>query len=142
MGSLLMLVLFAMARVLHKKWPYIIFVPVFFTVTGCILVLWLGHIPFDRYFSENRPITFMLGRAVVALGVLLYKQLPLIKTHFKPLLISIASGSLISLLLVITMAQLLSLPKTLTASLLPLGITTPIAIEVAHSLGGDLSITS
>lgn len=142
MSSLLTIIIFLIAKFLHRKWPFILFVPVFFAVAGCILVLWLGDIPFDRYFTDNKPVTFMLGPAVVALGVLMFKQLPLIRQNLKQLLISIFCGSFLSVLLVAVLARIFSLPDMVAASLLPMGITTPIAIEVTQPLGGSPSITS
>lgn len=142
MGSLLTVTIFLLARYLHRRWKMLIFVPVFFTVCGCILVLWLGGISFEQYFEENKPVTFMLGPAVVALGVLMYKQLTEIRENLKPLLISVFCGSLLSVTLVAVLAKILSLPSEIAASLMPLGITTPIAIEVTQPLGGDPAITS
>lgn len=142
MSSLFTIIIFLTARFLYRKWPFILFVPVFFAVVGCILVLWLGNIPFDQYFEENKPITFMLGPAVVALGVLMFKQLPLIRQNLKQLLISILCGSFLSVLLVAVLAKIFSLPDFVAASLFPMGITTPIAIEVTQPLGGSPSITS
>lgn len=142
MGSLLTMVVFLLGRYLHRKWKLLVFVPVFFAVCGCILVLWLGDIPFEQYFEENRPVTFMLGPAVVALGVLMYKQLKEIRENLGPLLVSVFCGSLLSVILVAVLAKILSLPSEIAASLMPLGITTPIAIEVTQPLGGDPAITS
>src|SRR5699024_9307229 len=96
MSSLLTIALFLTARYLHKRWAYLLFIPVFFTVAGCILVLLAGHISFDRYFEENRPLTFMLKPAVVALGVLMYKQWMAVKDNFKPMFITILFSSLLS----------------------------------------------
>ncbi len=142
MSSLITLALFLLAKVLYKKFRCIIFIPVFFAVVGGILIISLTPLSFDRYFLENRSITFMLGPAVVSLGVLLYKQLPIIRSHFKSLLLTILCSSCISALSVVVLTGILDLPTKLSASLLPLGITTPIAIEVVKPLEGNPSITS
>lgn len=142
MSSLVTICLFLLARLLHSRMPYLIFVPVFFSVIGCILYLKGTGMDFHQYFEENRVLTSLLGPAVVALGVLMYKQMNTIKSRLGPLLIAIVSGSLISVFLVAIMALVLKLPSELAASLLPLGITTPIAIEVSEPLGGDPAITS
>ncbi|MBY5958388.1 LrgB family protein [Membranicola marinus] len=142
MSSLVTICLFLLARLLHSRKPYLIFVPVFFSVLGCILFLKGTGMNFTQYFEENKVLTSLLGPAVVALGVLMYKQMDAIKSRLGPLLIAIACGSLASVFLVAVLAVVLKLPSELAASLLPLGITTPIAIEVSEPLGGDPAITS
>lgn len=142
MFSLLTIGLFLIGKYLHQRWQYLLFVPVFFTVVGCIIVLLLGRIPFGTYFESNRPLTFMLQPAVVALGVLLYKQWIAIRNNLRPLLISVVLSSFLSVFLIIVLAKILSFPTELAASMVPLGITTPIAIAVTEPLGGNPAITS
>src|SRR5690625_721407 len=84
----------------------------------------------------------MLGPSVVALGVLMHRQIDAIRAHLWPLLVSVTCGSFFSVFLVVVLAGILKLPTELAASLMPLGITTPIAIEVTQVLGGDPAITS
>lgn len=142
MSSLITIVLFIVARYLYRNWPFLFFVPVFFSVVGCILYLMLFDLSYSRYFEENRLLTFLLSPAVVALGVLLHKQMQSMKNQLFPLLVSVTCGSFLSVMMVAFLAVLLSLPAGLSASLIPLGITTPIAIEVTQPLGGDPAITS
>lgn len=142
MSSLVTICLFVLARFLHSWKAYLIFVPVFLCVIGCIVFLKLTNMEFAQYFSENSVLTRLLGPAVVALGVLMYKQMNTIKSRIGPLVIAVVCGSLTSVSLVALSASVLKLPAELAASLLPLGITTPIAIEVTEPLGGDPAITS
>ncbi|HLT93684.1 MAG TPA: LrgB family protein [Membranihabitans sp.] len=142
MSSLVTIILFVIARKLHRVKPIIFFVPVFFSVVGCALYVYFADIHYDQYLVENELLTFILGPAVVALGVLLHKHIQTIKSNLIPLLLTIFMGSLLSVSLVALTATVLHFPTELTASLLPIGITTPIAIEVAAPLGGDPSITS
>lgn len=142
MSSLVTIVLFFLARYLYQRKPLLIFIPVLFGVIGGILFLKATDYSYQQYFDENKPLTFLLGPAVVALGVLMHKQLQSIRSHLLPLILSVAFGSFLSVFMVALLARLLSLPSELAASLIPLGITTPIAIEVTQPLGGDPAITS
>src|SRR5690625_3794085 len=72
----------------------------------------------------------------------MYKQWLAVKDNFKPMFITILFSSLLSVTSVIVLGMLFSLPPGLTASLVPMGITTPIAIAVTQPLGGNPSITS
>lgn len=142
MSSVLTVVLFLIGRYFYRMKPFIIFVPVFFSVVGCALYVSISGLDYAKYFEENEPLTFLLGPAVVALGVLLHKHIRSIQSKWMPLVVAVILGSLTSVSLVTLFAFILKLPDHLAASLLPMGITTPIAIEVTTPLGGDPSITS
>lgn len=142
MSSLITIILFLFAQRLYRVKPYIVFVPVFFSVLGCALFVHLGGVEYSRYLAENKALTFLLGPAVVALGVLLHKHIRSIQSRLLPLIVTVLLGSLMSVTLVAFFALMLKLPSGLAASLIPMGITTPIAIEVTAPLGGDPSITS
>lgn len=142
MNSLITILMFLVGRYLYRRWPIVIFVPVFFTVMACILYLKVFNVDFTQYLEKNNVLTFLLGPAVVSLGVLLHKHLQLIRSRLIPLLVSVVLGSLTSVTVVALLATIMKIPAPLAASLIPLGITTPIAIEVTQPLGGDPSITS
>jgi len=142
MSSLITVGLFLIARFLYRRKPWLIFVPVLFGVIGGVIFLKSSGYSYSDYFEDNRPLTFMLGPSVVALGVLMHRQIDAIRAHLWPLLVSVTCGSFFSVFLVVVLAGILKLPTELAASLMPLGITTPIAIEVTQVLGGDPAITS
>src|SRR5690625_627257 len=142
MRSLITVGLFLIARFLYRRKSWLIFVPVLFGVIGGVIFLKSSGYSYSDYFEDNRPLTFMLGPSVVALGVLMHRQIDAIRAHLWPLLVSVTCGSFFSVFLVVVLAGILKLPTELAASLMPLGITTPIAIEVTQVLGGDPAITS
>ena len=142
MDSLITLFVFLTARYLYRKKPIILLVPVFFTVVVCIVYLNAMSLEYTLWFENNRIWTFLLGPAVVSLGVLLYKHLQVIRDRIYPLIITVVLGSLTSVTTVAVLAVVLQIPEALAASLIPLGITTPIAIEVTEPLGGNPAITS
>ncbi|WP_236977994.1 LrgB family protein [Membranihabitans maritimus] len=144
MGWLMLvtILLFWLGNKLYKELPILLFVPVFFAVSGSILFLWIFDFTFDQYFKENEAITFFLGPSVVALGVLLFKQVRNVKKNLTPLVLSIGGGTLISVFSVMVFTLVFQLPDDLSASLVPISITTPVAIDVAKGLGGDPGITS
>ncbi|GAA5221209.1 LrgB family protein [Membranihabitans marinus] len=142
MITVITILLFLMARRLYKRWSLILFIPVFFAIMGTIITLKATETPFTTYFHESRFLTFLLGPTVVALGTLLYKQLHSIVKNIYPFLLSIFSSCCISLLLIVAIGRWLDFPTTIIATLLPMGITSPIAIEVTQNLNGDPTVTS
>lgn len=142
MSSLITIGLFLIARFLYQRKPWLIFVPVLFGVIGGVVFLKTSGYSYSDYFEDNRLLTFMLGPSVVALGVLMHRQIDAIRAHLWPLFISVSCGSLFSVFLVAVLAGMLKFPTDLAASLMPMGITTPIAIEVSQVLSGEPAITS
>lgn len=139
---ILTIVFYFIGKFLYQRWPMVWFIPVFFSIFCTGLVLEWSQYSYVKYFSNSEWLTFWLGPAVVALGTLLYKYLDSIQKALWPFLISVIAGTGTGLLMVMILGQLLDLPQSILATMLPLGITTPIAIEVTDYLGGDPSITS
>ncbi len=87
-------------------------------------------------------IDFWLKPAVVALGVPLYLQLSQIKKQFIPILASQMVGCLVGIVSVVLTAKLLGGSHVVVVSLASKSVTTPIAMEVAQTLGGIPSLTA
>ena len=87
-------------------------------------------------------IEFWLKPAVVALGVPLYLQLEAIKKQLVPILLSQLAGCIIGVVSVVVIAKLMGAPQEIIYSLAPKSVTTPIAMEVADTLGGIPALTA
>src|SRR5690625_5736023 len=128
MSSLITVGLFLIARFLYLRKPWLIFVPVLFGVIGGVIFLKSRGYSYSDYFEDNRPLTFMLGPSVVALGVLMHRQIDAIRAHLWPLLVSVTCGSFFSVFIVVVLAGILKLLTGLATSLMTLGLTTLIVI--------------
>src|SRR5690606_908979 len=113
MSSVLTVVLFFIGRYLYRMKPYIIFFPEFFCLVVCSLYVSISGLDYAKYFEENEPLTFLLGPAVVALGVLLHKHIRSIQSKWMPLVVAVILGSLTSVSLVTLFAFILKLPDHL-----------------------------
>lgn len=121
------------------KWPIlnplllsVIFVMIFIGVTG---------VSVQSYQESANVLSYLLTPATVCLAVPLYEQFSLLKKNVRAVLIGIASGAVASLLCVLAMCKLFSLPYELYATLLPKSITTAIGMGVSGELGGITTIT-
>lgn len=106
---------------------------------GYLLVF---NISYSQYAKAGVFIDFWLKPSIVALGVPLYVQLEKIKKQFIPLLICQFVGSVAGIISVCLIAHWLGAERTIILSLAPKSITTPIAIEVANSIGGEEALTA
>lgn len=131
-----------LAKALQKKTGWILFNPILLTIAFLIAFLKLTNIDYDTYNHSGHLIEFWLKPAVVALGVPLYLQLESIKKQLLPILISQLAGCITGILSVVFIAKTLGASQEVIYSLAAKSVTTPIAMEVTKSIGGNPSLTA
>ncbi len=136
------LLLWQGARLLYARTRLFLLHPVLVTIAALIALLKGLGIDYETYMGGGRIIGFFLGPAVVALGVPLYRQLGEIRRRLKPLVASIALGSVLGILSASVPAMLLGSPREVVVSLAPKSVTTPIAMEISRLLGGLPPLTA
>lgn len=116
--------------------------PILLTIIAMIGFLKLCGIDYPTYASGGQYIEFWLKPAVVALGVPLYKQLSSIRRQLLPLMLAELAGCVAGLTSVVLIARLLGATTEVMLSLAPKAVTTPIAMEISASTGGNISLTA
>jgi predicted murein hydrolase (TIGR00659 family) len=101
-----------------------------------IAALRLLGIGYEAYGRGGRVLTFLLGPAVVALGLPLYRQMEEIGRRGRAVLVSLAAGSVVGVVSAVGTAALLGASDVVIRSLAPRAVTTPIAIGIAERVGG------
>lgn len=134
--------IYYLAKMLQKKTGLILLNPILLTVAVLIVFLKVFNISFETYNEGGHLIEFWLKPAVVALGVPLYLQLETIKKQLMPILLSQLAGCLVGVVSVVLIAKLMGASKEVILSLAPKSVTTPIAMEVAKTVGGLPSLTA
>ena len=133
---------FFAAKWLQKRTGILLLNPILLTIAALIVFLKLTGVSYEAYSQGGRLIEFWLKPAVVALGVPLYLQLEMIRKQLLPILLSQLAGCLVGVSSVVLIAQLLGASPEVVLSLAPKSVTTPIAMEVAQSVGGIPSLTA
>lgn len=141
-GILITLIAFFSALALRKKIKFALFNPVLIASALIILFLVVFNVSFTDYNKGGKYLSFFLGPAVVALGVLFYEKYQLIKHNFYPFLLAVGCGGLISILSVSFISIFMNAPDVIMRSIIPLSVTTPIAIEISQITHGIPSITA
>jgi predicted murein hydrolase (TIGR00659 family) len=121
-------------------WPLLS--PVFVSTLMVIATLCLTGLPFEHYQPGQRLMTMLLGPAVVALAVPLYRQRHVWLPRWPALVVSVAGGSLVSLVSVVALARAAGLAPDIVVSLAPKSVTAPVAVEIARLVGGDPALTA
>ena len=133
---------FFLAKWLQKRTGVMLLNPILLTIAVLIIFLKLTGVSYETYNEGGHLIEFWLKPAVVALGVPLYLQLETIKKQLLPILLSQLAGCVVGVASVVLIAKWMGAPNDIIYSLAPKSVTTPIAMEVAQSLGGIPSLTA
>ena len=133
---------FWLALQISKRWKSMIFNTFVLTVSILVFILEVGGIPYDNYMAGNAPINNLLGLSIVALALPLYEQLRQIAKQWKIILSIVVIASFFSMLSGAVLALILGASPEMVATVLPKSITTPIAMEVSHNLGGIPAVTA
>ena len=94
------------------------------------------------YNAGGGFLTLFLTPATVALAVPIYRQLDVLRANLLPILAGALVGSVVSIASVIGLCHVFGLDETLTHSLIPKSVTTPIGMQLSASLGGMTSVTA
>lgn len=134
--------LYALSRRAFLRYGYPLLSPVFLSTLVIIAVLTACGIPFAGYKPAQHIMTTLLGPAVVALALPLYRQRRTVLRLLPAVLAGIVSGSLVSLASVVALARLAGLERVIVVSLAPKSVTAPVAVEIARLVGGDQALTA
>ncbi len=141
-GISITLIAFFGALALRKKIKFVLFNPVLIASALIILFLLVFDVSFTDYNKGGKYLSFFLGPAIVALGVLFFEKYQLIKHNIYPFLLAVCCGGIISILCVSLIAVFMNAPDVLIRSMIPISVTTPIAIEITKITHGIPSITA
>ncbi len=116
--------------------------PVLFAILMVGVTLRLLKISYASYFAGAQLLNFLLGPAVVALAIPLVRAMRHIRLNLWPMGCALLAGSVTSMVSGYALVRVLGGDQILALSMLPKAVTTPIAIEVAHAIGGIPSLTA
>ncbi len=141
-GIVLTLATFALARTLFHRTRLLILHPVLVSIVVIIAVLRTSGVSYADYMRGGSIITFLLGPAVVALGLPLYEELRELRKNAMSISVAVLFGSLVGVLSAALPAALSEGGRQLIASLAPKSVTTPIAMDISGAIGGIPSLTA
>ncbi|MED4953479.1 LrgB family protein [Paenibacillus macerans] len=134
--------LFLLMSALYRRLKWAILVPTL-TCSALVIVLLMGtRTSYETFMRGGQWLQYCLGPAVVALAYPMYKQLDALLKEWKAVLAGAVVGIAAGMISGIWFALWLGYPRELLISLLPKSITTPVAMEISGSLGGNAPITS
>jgi len=141
-GIFLTIAVYYLFKKIYEKKQKFYFNPVILSIITIIFLLRGLEIDYNFYMESAGILSFLLGPAVVSLGVPLYKKRKFVKKHFSSIGIGIVFGGLVGILSAVYIASFLGATDQVILSIGPKSVTTAIAIELADSVGGIPSLTA
>ena len=136
-GLTLSIVAYKIGVWLNQKFKSPILNPLLIAVAIIIPILKVCHIS----YVGGSIITLFLAPATTVLAYSIYLQLKVLKKYWLPILVGCLTSCIVSIGSTIGLCKLFGLDNTLTNSLIPRSVTTPIAMSVSEKLGGISGIT-
>lgn len=133
---------FLLGTWIYKRSKFALFHPCIIAMVMIIAFLKIFDIPYSVFAEGSKIIHFMLGPAVVALGVVLYDQMEYIRGNVVSMLTAVGVGSIIGVVSVLIIGKLMGMDAEILSSLEPKSVTTPIAMSLSEANGGIPALTA
>lgn len=130
---------YAAALALHRRWRWI--PPLVVACIPLMALLAVARVPFTDYNRGGAMLSWWLGPATVALAVPMFRHGRALRSSLGRLALIVFAGAVVGMATAGGVAWLLGAPRAVSMSAVPKSVTTPIAVEVARSLGGIPEIT-
>lgn len=126
----------------HKKIKSPLTLPIVAVSAIIIIFLLIFDIPYETYRIGGQWIELFMGPAVVALALPLYNHFDMLKRLAAPILIGVSAGALTGVLSGLLLAKALGFEREIILALVPKSVTTPVAVSIAETLGGPMSLAA
>jgi len=128
--------LYAAARLAYARVRLALLNPAIVTIAAVIAILRLTGVSYAEYERGGQVLNFLLGPAIVALGVPLALQLTAVRRQAGPLAAAVGAAAVVGILTATGTALLLGASAAVARSMAPRSVTTPIAMAISAHLGG------
>ncbi|SHP72873.1 Holin-like protein CidB [Mycobacteroides abscessus subsp. abscessus] len=126
---------------LYLKYSFAFLLPLLTTTIAIIVILSVLQLSYETYMIGGEWINHLLGPAVVALAIPLYKQRKTLMGQLVPIVGGVVMGLAVGMVSGVLLAEVLGVSQNLILSIIPKSITTPVAIQVTTAIGGIPSMT-
>ncbi|WP_058303674.1 LrgB family protein [Gorillibacterium timonense] len=132
---------YLISRLLYRKTNLLLFTPFLIAPLALALLLMGTGVEYETYNKGAAYLTKLLQPATVAFAIPLYRYSGLLRKHWKPMVVGIVCGILISLGTTLLLTRLAQMDASTVKSLLPHTVTTPLAMILSETLKGDPQIS-
>jgi putative effector of murein hydrolase len=137
------IVLYAGSCTLHRrlgKAP--IANPTLLTIAALVVILACCGVPYKAYFESVAVLQYLLGTAVVALALPLYRNVNRLHGRYVSMALALVAGSLASIFVGLAVAMLAHASASTVLSLAPKSATAAVSMEISRLIGGAPAVTA
>jgi len=116
--------------------------PTLLTIASVGLILICAGVPHKAYFEGVAILHYLLGTAVVALAIPLYRNLNRLKGRCLRMVFALVAGSLASIFVGLFVAVLAHASASTVLSLAPKSATAAVSMEISRLIGGTPAVTA
>ena len=116
--------------------------PVAIAILIVATAIQLIGMPYSTYFEGAQFIHFLLGSATVSLAIPIYRGLSSLKGRSLPIIASLCTGGIVSIVSAVEIAQFLGADNSITGAMYPKSVTAPIAMGIAERIGVSPTLTA
>jgi predicted murein hydrolase (TIGR00659 family) len=116
--------------------------PTLLTIAALVVMLVGVGVPYKTYFESVAIIHYLLGTAVVALALPLYRNVGRLKGRRMGMAVALVAGSLTSMLVGLSVAILAHASASTVLSLAPKSATAAVSMEISRIIGGAPAVTA
>lgn len=142
LALLVTVAVYILSKWLYRRIHVVMLSPVLSGFLMVVLILLVTHTSYPAYMSGGKYLTEALQPATVAFAIPLYRNFHILKKYALSILLSLTAGSLTAILTSIWLAKWFNLGMPIVRSIAPRSVTTPIAMEISHSIGGIPVLTA
>lgn len=136
------IIVYGIARKVNKLIPHPLTLPILLSAVILIFLLTTTGIHYETYMIGGKWIDQLLGPAVVALAIPLYRQRIMLKTYAWPILSGVFLGSVVGIGSGYIFGWMAGLEEKIILSLVPKSVTTPVAVSIVETAEGLPSLTA
>lgn len=131
------IIIYILSVLLYKKFSRPFTLPILVSTLLIMFGLIILNISYESYHIGAQWIEKLLGPAVVALAFPLYLHRKILLKKALTILVSVSIGSVVGVVSGLLMGKLFGFDKLIIASILTKSVTTPVAIDITKSIGGE-----
>lgn len=116
--------------------------PVLLSIIALGAILIFTGTSFATYFQGAQFVHFLLGPAIVAIAIPLYRNLDKVRENLLPMIAALVAGSVTAVVSALAVAAYFGLPDPVLAALAPKSVTAGVAMGIAEQFGGEAALTA
>ena len=134
--------LYLITRRIYLRWTHPLLNIVIWSSAALIAFLVACDIPYRDYLPARKIMTALLGPATVGLAVPLYRYRKLLRSYGAAIIVSVAAGTLLSMIMAGMICKYAGLPWEIVVSMTPKGASIPFAVEISRVYDGIPSLSA